>query len=81
MQYLNHVDYTSSTSTRTINGLDDLSKDELIEKIIKLRSKRKDGHLIPSGYFDLSVPLRSGIEHYAGGGYSKKKKGRFRIRV
>ena len=81
MQYLNHVDYTSSTSTRTINGLDDLSKDELIEKIIKLRSKRKDGHLIPSGYFDLSVPLRTGTEHYEGGGYSKRKKGSFRIRV
>jgi hypothetical protein len=81
MQYLNNVDYTSSTSTRTINGLDDLSKDELIEKIIKLKTKRKDGYLIPSGYFDLSVPLRTGIEHYEGGGYSKKKKGRFRIRV
>ena len=81
MQYLNNLDYTSSNSTRTINGLDDLSKDELIQKIIKLRSKRKDGRLIPSGYFDLSVPLRTGIEHYEGGGYSKKKKGRFRIRV
>jgi hypothetical protein len=81
MQYNNKVDYTSSQSTRTINGLDDLSKDELIEKIIKLRSKRKDGHLIPWGYFDLSVPLRTGTEHYEGGGYSKKKKGRFRIRV
>jgi vacuolar-type H+-ATPase subunit E/Vma4 len=81
MQYLNNVDYTSSNSNRTINGLDDLSKDELIQKIIKLRSKRKDGRLIPSGYFDLSVPLRTGIEHYEGGGYSKKKKGRFRVRV
>ena len=81
MQYLNNVDYTSSTSTRTINGLDDLSKDELIGKIIKLKTKRKDGYLIPSGYFDLSVPLRTGIEHYEGGGYSKKKKGRFKIRV
>ena len=80
MQYLNNVDYTTS-STRPINGLDDLSKDELIEKIIKLKTKRKDGFLIPSGYFDLSVPLRTGIEHYEGGGYSKKKKGRFRIRV
>jgi hypothetical protein len=29
MQYLNNVDYTSNTSTRTINGLDDLSKDGL----------------------------------------------------
>ena len=81
MQYLNNLDYTSSNSTRTINGLDDLSKDELIQKIIKLRSKRKDGRLIPSGYFDLSVPLLTGIEHYEGGGYSKKKKGRFRTRV
>ena len=54
----------------------------LLKKQLSLdRSKRKDGHLIPSGYFDLSVPLRSGIEHYEGGGYSKKKKGRFRIRV
>ena len=41
MQYLNNVDYTSSTSTRTINGLDDFSKDELIEKLIKLRRKKK----------------------------------------
>jgi Asp-tRNA(Asn)/Glu-tRNA(Gln) amidotransferase C subunit len=81
MQYLNNVDYTSSESTRTINGINDLRKDELIEKIIKLRSKKKDGHLIPSGYFDLSIPLRTGIEHYDGGGYSKKKKGRFQIRV
>ena len=81
MQYLNDVDYMSSTSTRTINGLDDLSKDELIEKIIKLKTKRKDGYLISSGYFDLSVPLRTGIEHYEGGGYSKKKKCRFRIGV
>ena len=64
MQYLNNVDYTSSTLTRTINGLDDLSIDELNEKIIKLKTKRKDGHLIPSEYFDLSVPLRTGIEHY-----------------
>jgi hypothetical protein len=52
----------------------DVSKDPI-------RSKRKDGHLIPSGYFDLSVPLRTGTEHYEGGGYSKKKKGRIRIRV
>jgi hypothetical protein len=81
MEYNNKVDYTSSQSTRTINGLDDLSKDELIEKIMKLRSKRKDGQLIPSGYFDLSIPLRTGIEHYEGGGYSKRKKGRFRIRA
>ncbi len=61
MQYNNKVDYTSSQSTRIINGLDDLSKDELIEKIMKLRGKRKDGKLIPSGYFDLSVPLRTGF--------------------
>jgi vacuolar-type H+-ATPase subunit E/Vma4 len=81
MQYLNHVDYTSSTSTRTINGLDDLSKDELIEKLIKLRSKRKDGKLIPSECFDLSIPLRTGTEHYEGGGYSKRKKGRFHNRA
>jgi len=60
MQYNNKVDYTSSQSTRTINGLDDLSKDELIEKLIKLRSKRNDGKLIPSECFDLSVPLRTG---------------------
>ena len=80
MQYLNQVDYTSSNSTRTINGLDDLSKDELIQKIIKLRSKRKDGELIPSGYFDLSVPLRTGTEHYESGGYSKRKQGRFKVR-
>ena len=81
MQYFNQVDYTSSTSNRTINGLDSLSKDELIEKIIKLRSKKKNGQLIPLGYFDVTVPLLTGIEHYEGGGYSKKKKGRFRIRV
>jgi len=81
MQYNNKVDYTSSQSTRTINGLDDLSKDELIEKLIKLRNKRKDGELIPSGYFDLSVPLRTGFEHYVGGGYSKRKQGRFKIRA
>ena len=81
MQYVNNVDYTSSNSTRTIIGLDGLSKDELIEKRIKLRSKKKKGQLIPSGYFDLSVPLCTGIEHYEGGGYSKKKKGRFQIRV
>ena len=81
MQYLNNVDYTTSNSNRTINGLDDLSKDELIKKLIKLKSKKKDGHLIPKGYFDLFGPLRTGIEHYEGGGYSKKKKGRFRVRV
>ncbi len=80
MQYLNNVDYTSSNSTRTINGLDDLSKDELLQNIIKLRSKRKDVHLIPSGHFDLSVPLLTGNKHYKGGGYSKRKRP-FRIRV
>ena len=73
MQYVSQVDYTSSTSTRTIIGLDSLSKDELIEKIIKLRHKKKDGQLIPLGYFDLSVPLRSEIEHYNVGNNSKKK--------
>jgi hypothetical protein len=46
---------------------------------MKLRSKRKDGQLIPSGYFDLSVPLRTGFEHYEGGGYSKRKQGRLKI--
>ncbi len=64
LQYNNKIDYTSSNSTRTINGLDDFSKDELIEKIIKLRCKRNDGQLIPSGEFDLSVPSRTGFEHY-----------------
>ena len=68
-----YTDYTSSTSTRTIIGLDDLSKDELIEKLIKLRRKKKNGQSIPLGYFDLSVPLVSGIEHYEGGGFSKRK--------
>ncbi len=48
---------------------------------MKLRSKRKDGQLIPSGYFDLSVPLRTGFEHYEGGGYSKRKKCHFKIRA
>ena len=76
MQYFNNVDYTSSNSTRTITGLDNLSKDELIEKLNKLRNKKKGGQLIPSGYFDLSVPLRTGIEHYEGGGYSKRKAAR-----
>ena len=73
MQYVSQVDYTSSTSTRTIIGLDSLSKDELIEKIIKLRSKKKNGKLIPFGYFDLIVPILNGNEHYNGGGYSKRK--------
>ena len=73
MQYLNNVDYTSSTSTRTINGLDDFSKDELIEKLIKLRRKKKDGLSIPLGYFDLSVPFVSGIEHYSYNNNSKRK--------
>ena len=41
MQYVAQVDYTSSTSNRTIIGLDSLSKDELIENIIKLRSKKE----------------------------------------
>jgi hypothetical protein len=41
MQYFNNVDYLSNTSTRTINGLDDFSIDELIEKLIKLRRKKK----------------------------------------
>ena len=81
MQYIAQVDYTSSTSNRTINGLDSLSKDELIEKIFKLRSKKKNGQLIPLSYFDVTVPLLNGKEHYNGGGYSKKKKGRFKIRV
>ena len=73
MEYFNNVDYTSSTSTRTIIGLDDLSKDELIEKLIKLRRKKKNGQSIPLEYFDLSVPLVSGIEHYKGGNVSKRK--------
>ena len=73
MQYVAQVDYTSSTSTRTIVGLDSLSKDELIEKIIKLRNKKKNGQIIPLGYFDVTVPLLNGNEHYEGGGYSKKK--------
>ncbi len=73
IQYLTNKDFTSSTSNRTIDGIDDLSKDELIEKIIKLRHKKKDGQLIPLGYFDLSVPLRSEIEHYNVGNNSKKK--------
>ena len=73
MQYVAQVDYTSSTSTRTITGLDSLSKDELIEKIIKLRSKKKNGKLIPLGYFDVTVPILNGNEHYNGGGYSKRK--------
>ena len=73
MQYVAQVDYTSSTSTRTIIGLDSLSKDELIEKIIKLRSKKKNGKLIPIGYFDVTVPILNGNEHYNGGGYSKRK--------
>ena len=81
MQYLNNVDYTSSNSTRTINGLDDLSKDELIEKIIKLRRKKKDGQLIPPKYFDLSNPFLSPTSHLEGGGYSKKKQGRFKVRL
>ena len=51
MQYFNQVDYTSSTSTRTIIGLDSLSKDELIEKIIKLRSKKKNGQLMMEEYY------------------------------
>ena len=78
MQYFNQVDYTSSTSNRTINGLDSLSKDELIEKIIMLRSKKKNG---PLDYFDVTVPLLHGNEHYNGGGYSKRKKGRFKVRA
>ena len=73
MQYVAQVDYTSSTSTRNITGLDSLSKDELIEKIIKLRSKKKNGKLIPLGYFDVTVPILNGNEHYNGGGYSKRK--------
>ena len=73
MQYISHVDYTSSTSNRTIIGLDSLSKDELVEKIIKLRSKKKNGQLIPLSYFDVTVPLLNGNEHYNGGGYSKRK--------
>ena len=81
MQYFNQVDYTSSTSNRTINGLDSLSKDELIEKIIMLRRKKKNGQLIPLSYFDVTVPLLNGNEHYNGGGYSKRKKGRFKVRA
>ena len=73
MQYVAQVDYTSSTSTRNITGLDSLSKDELIEKIIKLRSKKKNGKPIPLGYFDVTVPILNGNEHYNGGGYSKRK--------
>ena len=73
IQYLTNKDFTSSTSNRTIDGIDDLSKDELVEKIIMLRHKKKDGQLIPLGYFDLSVPLRSEIEHYNVGNNSKKK--------
>jgi len=73
IQYLTNKDFTSSTSNRTIDGIDDLSKDELVEKIIKLRHKKKDGQLIPLGYFDLSVPLRSEIEHYNVDNNSKKK--------
>ena len=45
----------------------------IIEKIIKLRSKKKNGKLIPLGYFDVTVPILNGNEHYNGGGYSKRK--------
>ena len=31
-------------------------EDELVEKLIKLRSKKINGQLIPFGYFDLSIP-------------------------
>ncbi len=56
MQYVINVGYTSNSSTRTVNGRDDLSKDELIEMNFKLTSKRRDGKFFPLGYFDLSVP-------------------------
>ncbi len=45
----------------------------LSNKLLSLEVK-KEGQLIPLGYFDLSVPLRSGMEHYDGGGYSKRKR-------
>ena len=48
-------------------------KDELIEKIMRLRHKKKDGQLILLGYFNLSVPLRSEIDHYHVSNNSNKK--------
>ena len=73
MQFSTHKDFTSEQSTRTISGLTDWSKDELIEKIIKFRNKKINGKYIPLGYFDLSIPLLRGNEHLTGGGYSKRK--------
>ena len=73
MQFSTHKDFTSEESTRTISGLADWSKDELIEKIIKFRNKKILGKYVPLGYFDLSIPLLRGNEHLTGGGYSKRK--------
>ena len=73
MQFSTHKDFTSEQSTRTISGLADWSKDELIEKIIKFRNTKVRGKDIPLAYFDLSAPLLDGNEHLRGGGYSKRK--------
>jgi hypothetical protein len=43
----------------------------LLKKWLSLEVK-KNGQLIPPGYFDLSVPHLNGNEHYKGGGYSKR---------
>ena len=62
-EYLTNRDFTSELSNRSIIGIEDLSKDELIEKIIELRSK-KNGQLIPLAYFNLSVPVLNVNESY-----------------
>ena len=73
VQFSTHKDFTTEQSTRTISGLADWSKDELIERIIKFRNTKVRGKDIPLAYFDLSVPVLDGNEHYRGGGYSKRK--------
>ena len=62
-EYLTNRDFTSELSNRSIIGIEDLSKDELIEKIIELRSKQ-NGQLIPLAYFNLSVPVLNVNESY-----------------
>ena len=81
IQYLTNIDFTSGQSNKSIIGIDDLSKDGLIENNVKLRSKKKDGQPIPLAYFNLSVPILMEMNIITVVAVQKKEKGRFKVRV
>ena len=71
------IDYTSNNSTKL--SIDNLNKDDLIKRII---NGSKDFHnIVLIELFDLSIPMSRLYVDLSGGGYSKKKKGRFKVRA